>query len=106
MAEEPKLPDRLDVYRDRLAVFCEKWSVSELAVFGSFLKEDARPDSDIDILFSFDRKAHRDLFDLVTMRDELMVIFGRAVDLIEKEGMRNPFRRAAILKDCRVIYAA
>jgi len=40
------------------------------------------------------------------MRDELQEIFGRAVDLVEKEGMRNPIRREAILRNCQVIYAA
>jgi hypothetical protein len=100
------LPGRLDFYRDRLSLFCGKWNVKELAVFGSFLRGDSRPDSDVDILVSFDRNAHRDLFDLVAMQDELQVIFGRNVDLVEKEGLRNPIRRAAILENCQVIYAS
>jgi predicted nucleotidyltransferase len=100
------LPGHLDFYRNRLSLFCEKWNVKELAVFGSFLKGDSHPDSDVDILISFDRNTHPDLFDLVAMQDELQEIFGRDVDLVEKEGLRNPIRRAAILNNCQVIYAA
>jgi predicted nucleotidyltransferase len=100
------LPGHIDSYRDRLSQFSRKWNVDELAVFGSFLRGDTHPDSDVDILVSFDRNAHRDLFDLVAMQDELREIFGRNVDLVEKEGLRNPIRRAAILENCQVIYAA
>jgi len=100
------LSGHIDSYRDRLFHFCRKWNVIELAVFGSFLKGNSHPDSDVDILVSFDRNTHRDLFDLVAMQDELQEIFGRNVDLVEKEGLRNPIRRAAILENCQVIYAA
>jgi predicted nucleotidyltransferase len=106
IGKEPQLPGHLDSYRDRLFQFSRKWNVNELAVFGSFLRGDTHPDSDVDILVSFDRNTHRDLFDLVAMQDELQEIFGRNVDLVEKEGLRNPIRRAAILKNCQVIYAA
>ena len=100
------MPRHFDCYRGCLSLFCRKWNVKELAIFGSFLRADVLPDSDVDILVSFDGNTHRDLFDLVAMRDELQEIFGRAVDLVEKEGMRNPIRREAILRNCQVIYAA
>jgi predicted nucleotidyltransferase len=98
--------DRIEGYRDRLAVFCRKWGVGELSIFGSFLGDDARPDADVDILISFDKGAHCDLFDIMAMNEELREIFGREVDLVEREGVRNPYRRAGILNNRRVIYAA
>lgn len=100
------MTDRVEAYRDQLVRFCRKWEVRELSLFGSFLRENVRPDADIDILISFEKDAHRDLFDVIAMREELREIFGREVDLVEKEGVRNPFRRAGILNNRLVIYAA
>ena len=96
----------VDIPRDRIAEFCRKWKVMEFSLFGSILRDDFGPDSDVDVLVSFDPTATWDLFDLVTMRDELMEVFGRAVDLVEKEGLRNPFRQRRILATREVIYAA
>jgi len=96
----------VDIPRDRIAEFCRKWKVMEFSLFGSILRDDFGPDSDVDVLVSFDPTATWDLFDLVTMRDELMAMFGRAVDLVEKEGLRNPFRQRRILSTREVIYAA
>ena len=97
---------RVDIPRGRIAEFCRKWKVAEFSLFGSVLRDDFGPDSDVDVLVSFDPAATWDLFDLVTMRDELMEVFGRAVDLVEKEGLRNPFRQRRILSTREVIYAA
>jgi predicted nucleotidyltransferase len=80
----------------------EGWSV----VFGSVLREDFGPDSDVDVLVSFQPDSTWDLLDLVDMRDELTALFGRDVDLVEEEGLRNPFRRSNILSTRQVIYAA
>jgi hypothetical protein len=97
---------RVDIPRGRIAEFCRKWKVAEFSLFGSIFRDDFGPDSDVDVLVSFDPAATWDLFDLVTMRDELMAMFGRAVDLVEKEGLRNPFRQRRILSTREVIYAA
>jgi predicted nucleotidyltransferase len=97
---------RIDIPSDRIAEFCRKWRIAEFSLFGSILRDDFRPDSDVDVLVSFDPQAEWDLFDLVDMRDELMAMFGRDVDLVEKEGLRNPFRRRNILCTREVIYAA
>ena len=97
---------RVDIPRGRIAEFCRKWKVAEFSLFGSILRDDFGPDSDVDVLVSFDPAATWDLFDLVTMRDELMAVFGRSVDLVEKEGLRNPFRQRRILSTREVIYAA
>jgi len=91
---------------DQIADFCRRWKVTELALFGSVLREDFRPDSDVDVLVTFEPGAPWTLWDLSRMRIELEAIFGREVDLVEKKALRNPFRRQAILANQRVVYAA
>ena len=86
--------------------FCKRWSITKFSVFGSVLREDFRPDSDIDVLVSIDPKAKIDLFELIDMKLELQELFKRPVDLVEKEGLRNPYRRQEILRTARVVYAA
>jgi predicted nucleotidyltransferase len=90
----------------QIAAFCQKWKITELAVFGSVLRDDFRPDSDVDVLVSFRDDAHWSLYDWVDMQEELHGIIGRQVDLVEKKGLHNPFRRHAILTTKQVIYAA
>lgn len=90
----------------RIIEFCKKWKITEFAVFGSVLRKDFRPDSDVDVLVVFADDARWSLFDLVHMQDELEEIFGRPVDLAEKDGLRNPFRRRAILNTREILYAA
>ena len=97
-------PSALD--SDRLAEFCRRWKVTELALFGSAARGDLRADSDIDLLVTFEPGAPWSLWDLSRMRWELETIWGREVDLVEKVGLRNPIRRRSILSDQRVIYAA
>lgn len=75
-------------------------------MFGSVLREDFRPDSDIDVLVSFDPDGGITFDNRVEMQDELAEIFGRKVDLVEKEVIRNPFRRHHILTTREVVYAA
>ncbi len=75
-------------------------------MFGSVLRDDFRPDSDVDVLVSIDPKAHIGLFEIVDMQIELETIFKRPVDLVEKEGLRNPYRRREILRTAQVVYAA
>lgn len=86
--------------------FCRKWRITRFSLFGSVLREDFGPGSDVDVLVSFQPDSTWDLLDLVDMRDELTALFGRDVDLVEEEGLRNPFRRASILSARQVIYAA
>ena len=95
-----QMPDRA------IAGFCQRWEIREFSLFGSVLRDDFRPESDIDVVVSFERGAAWSLFDLATMQQELGSIFGRPVDLIEAEALRNPYRRAAILGSRQVVYAA
>lgn len=94
----------LDIPTATLETFCHKWRVRELSLFGSVLRDDFGPNSDVDVLVSFADDAPWSLWDLAVMGDELAAIVGRPVDLIEKEGLRNPFRRRTILETRRVIY--
>lgn len=95
---------RLD--RTSLADFCARWRIGELSVFGSALRDDFGPDSDIDFLLSFEPGACWDLWELVALREELMNMVGRDVDIVVKEAIRNPYRRRAILTHREVIHAA
>lgn len=85
---------------------CRRWQVSELAFFGSVLHDEFGPESDIDVLVSFDPDAPWNLWEFIQMKEELAELWGRNVDLVEKEGLRNPYRRRAILDSKKVIYAA
>jgi len=76
-------------------------------LFGSALREDFGPDSDIDVLVRFDRQARHTLLDIGQMENELSRILGRDVDLIERttiERSRNYIRRKAILDSAETIY--
>jgi hypothetical protein len=97
---------RIPVDHQRIVEFCRKWRVREFALFGSVLRDDFRPDSDVDVLVSFDPDSGWSLLDVVDMIEELRQIFGRDVDLVEKEAIRNPFRRHSILTTKEVLYAA
>jgi len=98
----------IEIPTDKIADFCQRWKITEFAFFGSVLRDDFRPDSDVDILVTFDPDAHRTLFDMVDMQDELEAMFGRKVDLVSKRGIersRNYLRRKAILNSAQIIYA-
>jgi predicted nucleotidyltransferase len=93
----------------KIADFCQRWRVVEFSLFGSALREDFHSDSDIDVLVTFAPNTRVSLFDLVDMEDELKTVFGREVDLVEKESIlrsENYIRRKNILENTKVIYAA
>jgi len=92
--------------RKKIAEFCKRWSINEFSVFGSVLRDDFGPDSDIDVLVSIDPKAHIGLFEIAQMQIELEEMFKRPVDLVEKEGLRNPYRRSEILSIAQLVYVA
>ena len=97
---------KIEIPMDKIIAFCQKWKIKEFSLFGSVLRDDFQPDSDVDVLVSFEENAGWDLYDWVTMIDELKVIFGREVDLVSKKGLRNPFRRHEILTTRKVLHAA
>jgi len=98
-----------DIPRAAIAEFCRKWQIVGLSLFGSVLREDFRPHSDVDLLVQFAPEAEHTLLDLVRMQEELWGLIGREVDLVEKsaiERSRNYLRRKAILGTAEVVYAA
>jgi predicted nucleotidyltransferase len=97
---------RVHLPLDSLTTFCRKWRVQELALFGSVLREDFSPESDVDVLVTFDPEAPWSLWDVIIMRGELEQILGRKEDLLEKDAIRNPFRRREILRTHQVVHAA
>jgi uncharacterized protein len=99
------LINRLGTSFETIAEFCQRWKITEFALFGSVLRDDFHPDSDIDVLVTFAPNDGWSLFDLMNLQRELESMVGRRVDLLEKRGLQNPFRRAEILRTHQVIYA-
>ena len=97
---------RLEASSEKLAAFCRKWKITEMSLFGSVLRADFRPDSDVDVLVSFAPEAKWSLLDLPRMQVELSSILGRSADLVDINGLRNPFRRREILATREVVYAS
>jgi len=101
--------DATELPREAIEDFCKKWLITRLELFGSVLREDFHPDSDVDFLVTFDPQSHWSLMDLVTMELELAVIVGRKVDLVCRESVENShnwIRRKEILGAAREYYAA
>ncbi len=96
--------DRLKVSLDAIAQFCQRWNIIEFALFGSVLRDDFRPDSDVDVLVTYERSHRLTLSHLLGMQEEIEDLFQRSVDLVEKKQLKNPYRRSNILKTYRVIY--
>jgi predicted nucleotidyltransferase len=99
---EAHLPLPLDL----IEIFCQKWRIEELALFGSVLRDDFSSASDVDVLVTFSPDAQLSLLDFVEMKEELQEILRRPLDLVSKDGLRNPFRRHEILNTRQIVYAA
>jgi len=100
---------RIPLNQDQIAEFCQRWKITEFALFGSVLRDDFGPDSDIDVLVTFAPDADWSLFDHLDIEDELSVMLGRNVDLISRraiERSENWIRREAILTTAEPIYVA
>lgn len=99
----------IHISKEKIAEFCRKWKITELALFGSVLRNDFRPDSDVDVLVTFEPDTDYSLFDLVHAQDELKAIVGREVDLVERnsvERSENYIRRKHILSSLEPVYVA
>jgi hypothetical protein len=96
----------ISVPMEQIRAFCHKWKVKEFALFGSVLHDDFRADSDVDVLVTLEEDAPWSLYEWVDMIEELKVMFGRNVDLVEKTAIQNPFRRRNIFNSHKVLYAA
>ena len=100
---------RIPINTNAISEFCQRWGLAELALYGSVLRDDFGPESDIDVLVTIAPEQSCTMFDLVRMAEELEGIFGRAVDIQTRRGIeqsRNEIRRREILDSAEVIHAA
>ena len=103
------MPVHLQIDHGQLRDLCIRWGVQEVAVFGSALREDFRPESDLDLLVTFQPGRTPSLFGLAELAEELEALVGRPVDVLTRpavESSRNPYRREEILRTAEVLYAA
>ena len=85
---------------------CERYCIIELSIFGSSIRDDFTPDSDVDMLVAFDERSKITLFDIMDLEKEFSQLFKRKVDVVEKKSLKNPIRRNKILSTLEKIYAA
>ncbi len=100
---------RINIPQQVVAAFCRKWKIVEFSLFGSILRDNFHPESDVDVLVVFAADAHWGFEDLQEMTAELEDIFGRRVDLVEKrliEQSENYIRRKHILNNLESLYVA
>jgi predicted nucleotidyltransferase len=105
VSTEPRIP----VDRKRVAAFCARWRIREFALFGSVLRDDFGPDSDVDVLVRFAPNSSWGLLDICRMEDELRAMLGRDVDLVTRDAVEqceNYIRRRANLDSLEMIHAA
>ena len=88
-----------------LAEVCRRYGVKELSVFGSAVRGEMRPESDVDIMVEFEPGVRTGLIKFESLAGELESLAGRRVDLVTKGGLK-PWVRSQVLKDARVVYAA
>lgn len=99
----------LDIPDDRLAEFCREWQIIELSLFGSVLREDFGPGSDVDVLVEFGEQSGWSLSDVARLCAELEALFGRPVSLMERRALmkhHNGWLRHEVLSTARRVYAA
>ncbi len=96
----------IEISENKIAQFCRDHKISEFAIFGSVLRDDFSPTSDVDVLVTFTPDCGYSLFDLAIIQEQLKAIFNREVDIVEKASLKNPFRKKEILDHMEVIYAA
>lgn len=96
---------KIRIPQKSLESFCRRYQVSRVALFGSVLRDDFRPDSDVDILVSFAPEARISFLTLGRMKRELSELLQRPVDLVPQEGLK-PAIRDEVLANSREIYAA
>lgn len=98
---------KMEVSQSQLAEFCRRWQIKEFALFGSVLRDDFNPESDLDVLVTFSPKASWSLLDHLRMEQELSSLLKREIDLFTRravEQSHNWMLRQEILRTAEVIY--
>ena len=98
-----KLPN-IEIDENFIIEIAKNYNIRELSLFGSVLRNDFNSDSDIDLLIEFKMNTHYSYFDLLEIKDKLSDILNRPVDLVEKDSLKNPYRRNEIINTARKIY--
>ena len=96
---------RIDLPLDEIRDICLRHHVRELSIFGSALRDDFRPDSDVDLLVEFEPDARIGFMELGRMEQDLEAALHRKIDLVPKAGLRS-FLRDEVLSTAMVLYAA
>ena len=91
-------------YEDIVSI-CNKYCLSELSIFGSSIRDDFSEDSDVDILIAYEDIWQNDPFDFIDIKEEFEGLIGRNVDIVDRDALRNPIRKASILSTREIIYA-
>ena len=96
---------KVEIPKDQIADFCRRYHVRRLALFGSVLRDDFRPSSDVDVLVDFEPEAQIGFLTLSRMQRELSEILRRPVDVVPQDGLK-PKIRQSVLSNAEVVYAA
>jgi uncharacterized protein len=97
---------RIDIPMDRLVELCKRWKIVELSLFGSVLRDDFTPESDVDVLLVFADGFRPGIDEYIGMQSDFENLFSRSVDLVNRKYLRNPFLLNEILNTREVILAA
>ncbi len=100
---------QIEMPKEKVVAFCHRNRIRSLALFGSVLRDDFRPDSDVDVLIEFEPGREPGLMELIGMQDELSGILGRKVDMVERKAVErseNYIRRRHVLESVESIYVA
>lgn len=105
LESEDVVNPRIEIPQDKIADFCRRYHIRSLSIFGSALRGDFRPDSDVDVLVEFEPEAQVGFIALGRMQRELSALLQRPVDLVPREGLK-PKIREAVLSSAEELYAA
>jgi uncharacterized protein len=97
------------IKQQEIEKLCQRWPIKELALFGSVLRDDFRPDSDVDVLVTFSDDSRLTLFDHQRLQAELEKVFERRIDLVSRKALEqnhNAARKTAILQSAESIYVS
>ena len=100
-----KLP-KLEINENKVKEIASSYKILELYIFGSALRQDFNDKSDIDLLIKLSKNSGYSIFELIEIKEKFEKLFNRKIDLVELEGLRNPYRKEEILKTAKMIYAA
>ena len=100
-----KLP-KLEINENKVKEIASSYKILELYIFGSALRQDFNDKSDIDLLIKLSKGSGYSIFELIEIKEKFEKLFNRKIDLVEMEGLRNPYRKKEILSTAKKIYAA